>query len=62
MITMPTATAAKVASILVHVDEGLSTDGHEFDWGATRALLQDPDVLAWLTVLRDMALVPVKRK
>ncbi len=51
--------AAKVGSILVHVEEGLDKDGHPFDWEAVRALLKDPDVQGWLAFLGP--LVPRKR-
>jgi hypothetical protein len=54
--------AAMVGSILVHVEEGLSDDGHQFDWGAVKALLAQPDVRAWVDSLEKIALVPKKRK
>lgn len=54
--------AAKVGSILVHVEEGLSDDGHTFDWATARTLLAQADVQAWLASLRQIALVPKKRK
>lgn len=53
--------AAKLGSILVHVEEGASMNGHAFDWIATKPLLADPEVVAWLGELRKLALVPVKR-
>lgn len=56
------ALAAKIGSVLVHVDEAISADGHLFDWEATRALLGDAAVLEWLRALQKMALVPMKRK
>ena len=55
------AQAAKVGSILVHVEEGLSAKGHDFDWTAVQSLMADPDVAGWLANLRGMALLPVKR-
>lgn len=54
--------AAKVGSILVHTEEGTSSDGHEFDWHAVRALLADAQIVEWLRALQKMALVPVKRR
>lgn len=53
--------AAKVGSLIVHVDEALSPGGHEFDWTATRALLTDSEVVEWLRALQKMTLVPLKR-
>lgn len=59
---IPPALAAKIGSILVHTEEGTSTDGHAFDWHAIRALLGDSEVVEWLRTLQKMALVPVKRR
>lgn len=58
----PVALIAKLGSILVHVEEGLSDDGHHFDWTATRSLLSDREVQQWIDGLRANALVPVKRR
>lgn len=54
--------AAKVGSILVHVEEGLSEDRHHFDWEAVKVLLAQSDVTAWIASLQKIALVPVKRR
>lgn len=54
--------AAKVGSILVHVEEGRGTDGHHFDWTAVDTLLAQPDVREWIASLQKIALVPVKRR
>ncbi len=51
----------KLASIAVHTDEMLSDGGHAFDAEAIRTLLADPEVVAYLDVLRPLALLPVKR-
>jgi hypothetical protein len=56
------AVLAKIGSIVVHVDEALSPDGHSFDFTALRALIADPEVQDWLTGMSAMALVPRKRK
>lgn len=58
----PVALIAKLGSILVHVEEGLSDAGHHFDWTATRSLLSDREVQQWIEGLRAHALVPVKRR
>ncbi len=56
------ALLAKLASIVVHVEEGLGDGAHEFDWAAARTLIGDPEVQRWLGELRKLALVPVKRR
>lgn len=55
------ALAAKLGSILVHVEEGRSGAGHAFDWHAVDALMADDAVLEWMRALQKMALVPLKR-
>lgn len=52
---------AKLGSIVVHTEEFLSTDGHEFDKDALEGLLEDSDVQAFVELLQEKALVPVKR-
>ena len=52
---------AKLGSIIVHAEEGASTDGHQFDWAAVSTLLSDPEVSEWLAGMRANALLPVKR-
>lgn len=53
---------AKLGSIVVHVEEGLSASGHAFDWTAIQSLVDDPDVQGWLGQLRRLALLPEKRQ
>lgn len=53
--------AAKIGSALVHADEALDPGGHPFDVQTFAALMKDPAVVAFLDVLRRMALLPVKR-
>jgi hypothetical protein len=57
----PASTLVKLGSIAVHVDEALSTEGHEFDWGAARQLLVDPEVVAWIEAMTKLGFMPVKR-
>lgn len=49
----------KLGSIAVHVDEATSLGGHEFDWTATRVLLDDPEVKLW--IMNMGVLLPQKR-
>jgi hypothetical protein len=51
----------KLGSIIVHADELMSQDGHEFDRLALEQLLRDAEVKAWLAGMRGMALIPEKR-
>lgn len=51
----------KLGSIAVHVEEGLSKDGHPFDLVVLQQLLGDAEVRTWLDAMAKMALLPVKR-
>lgn len=58
----PTLTLlVKLGSISVHAYELLSPNRHQFDSVALQMLLEDPEVDAWITVMTQMALLPVKR-
>jgi len=57
----PAALLAKIGSIVVHADEMLSMDGHEFDRHALQSLLADPEIQAWLKEMGKLAMIPVKR-
>ncbi len=56
------ALLSKLGSIVVHADEGLSSDGHAFDIEAIRSLLADPEVTTWLAEMDAMAFIPKKRR
>lgn len=51
----------KLASLAVHAEELLAPGGHGFDRVAIEGLLQDPEVVAYLDLLRPLALLPEKR-
>lgn len=55
------ALAAKLGSIVVHVQEAIGPESHTFDVKALDSLVRDPEVEAFITELGDLALVPVKR-
>ena len=57
----PASLLCKLGSIAVHVDEGLSAKGHEFDFVALKGLLEDPEVAEWLKQMDKLAFVPKKR-
>ena len=52
---------AKLGSLVVHADEGLSEGGSNFDLMAFRSLLDEPDVKEWIKEMNALALLPVKR-
>ena len=52
--------ACKLASIVVHSDEFLSSDGHIFDKIALQQLLADNEVQTWIQHMGNFA--PVKRR
>lgn len=50
----------KLASIVVHLEEFLSKDGHDFDRGALEGLVGDFEVQCFLEDM-DPVYLPVKR-
>ncbi len=50
----------KLSSIVIHLEEMFSEDGHEFDRGALKTLINDPEVQEFLAGIEDVYL-PVKR-
>jgi hypothetical protein len=52
----------RLGSIVVHVEELLSDDGHYFDRIELQQCLDDPEVKEWLVEMGKLALVPLKRK
>ena len=52
----------KLGSILVHIEEGNSPEGHHFDMVALDQLIRDPEVIAWRVQMDRMAMLPKKRK
>jgi hypothetical protein len=55
------ALLVKLGSLVVHLEEAYSLNGHEFEHISFRALQNDPDVREWFTAMNKMALLPVKR-
>lgn len=55
------ALLCKLGSIVVHIEEAYSTEGHAFDMSAVSALLHDPEVTEWLDAMDKMAMLPKKR-
>lgn len=51
----------KLGSIVVHVEEMESPDGHHLDKAALKTVLEDEEVKAWLEQMDAMALIPKKR-
>jgi hypothetical protein len=57
----PVGLLAKLGSIVVHVDEGSGTGGHDFDWQAVRSLIADREVQEWLIGMDGKGLLPKRR-
>ena len=58
----PTAALlSKLGSIIVHVEEFLSPEGHPLDQEAIKGLLADSGVREWLEQMHGLVLLPVKR-
>jgi hypothetical protein len=55
------ALLSKVGSIIQHLHEGKSAAGHHLDVVAMNSLLDDPEVVAWLKAMDELALLPRKR-
>lgn len=55
------ALLAKLGSIAGHTEEMMGPGGHAFDRAALDSLLEDPEVRAWLSGMRAMALIPEPR-
>ena len=53
--------AAKLGSIIVHIEEAAGQEGHVFDLMTVRSLIADSEVQQWLKKMRKAALLPVKR-
>lgn len=51
----------KLGSIVVHADEATGPTRHQYDLIALRALVEDPEVKAWLVGMQKASFVPVKR-
>ncbi len=58
----PTPTLlVKLGSVIVHYQEVMGPDPHEFDVAAINTLLEDPEVTEWLDGMRAGAFLPLKR-
>ena len=59
---LPSATLlVKLGSIIVHMQELMSPEGHIFDKHALDTLWSDPEVVAWIAAMDKMAFLPKKR-
>ena len=57
----PIALLVKLGSIVVHADEYVGGNGHQFDLDAIKALVADREVLAWLASMDTKAFLPIRR-
>lgn len=57
---LPLSLTVKLGSIVVHAQEANSEDGTGYDLAALAFLVDDPDVIAWLSTI-DPVFLPEKR-
>ena len=48
MLKLTPSLAVKLASLVVHADEGTARGAHDFDMSALRSIVDDPEVSQWL--------------
>ena len=53
--------ACKLASVVVHTEEGLSQEGHPFDLEALNAMVKDAEVKEWISGMQEASLAPLPR-
>lgn len=51
----------KLGSALIHAEEFLSPHGHHLDKNTFDSLMKDPEVVAWVKEMDELALLPKKR-
>lgn len=51
----------KLGSIARHVEEYISSGGHQLDIIACDSLLKDPEIHQWMQDMDKLALLPLKR-
>lgn len=51
----------KLGSLIVHLEEAHSPNGHAVDLAAAAQLQADPEVQAWFAAMHKMGMLPVKR-
>ena len=56
------ALLCKLGSIIVHFEELHGKEGHAFDKIALEGLISDPEIQNWMSDMRSLAMLPVKRK
>lgn len=55
------ALLCKLGSLIVHLEEAMSPNAHQFDITAATQLRKDPEVQQWFQQMQTLAMVPVKR-
>lgn len=59
--TLTLSLAAKLGSVLAHLEEAASDNGHPFDVASAQSLAGDPEVIRWMAALRSLSLLPQRR-
>lgn len=60
-VEMPITLRLKFGSIVVHCEEALSSNAHDFDLHAIAGLIQDPEIRRFMEETGKMGILPVKR-
>lgn len=60
-LTPAPSVLVKLASGVVHFEEWLSPQGHEFDLAALKSILADPEIVEWMKEMKALGLLPVRR-
>lgn len=55
------ALLVKLGSLVIHLEEAHSPNGHPVDHAAVKQLQDDPEVQAWFAAMHKMAMLAVKR-
>lgn len=55
------AILAKLASVVVHIDEHNGPNGHKNDMEAINSLLQDAELADWIVAMQELGMAPARR-
>lgn len=58
---LPSSLAAKLGSLIIHIQEATSEGGHRFDYEALRSAVKDPEVVAFVEAIPPI-LLPIRRR
>ena len=61
VLNPPASLLVKIGSIIVHAEELMSPNGHEYDRIALQQLMRDVEVKTWLEAMDAGGFLPKKR-